>query len=73
MVAKIERHEALDNLAKVDPRLARTVELHYFGGLSCPEIAIMLSVSETTVHRDIRLAKAWMLKELRPDTSDPVV
>ncbi len=65
--------EALDNLAKVDPRMARTVELHYFGGLNCPEIAIMLNVSEATVRRDIRLAKAWMLKELRPDKSHPAV
>ena len=56
--------ETLDNLAKVDARLARTIELHYFGGLSCPEIAATLSVSEATVHRDLRLAKAWMLKEL---------
>lgn len=58
--------ETLDQLAKVDERLARTVELHYFGGLTCPEIAATLGVSETTVHRDLRLAKAWMLKELRP-------
>lgn len=60
--------ETLEQLAKVDPRLARTVELHYFGGLTCPEIATALGVSEATVHRDLRLAKAWMLKELRPHT-----
>lgn len=60
--------ETLDNLAKVDARLARTIELHYFGGLTCPEIATELQVSEATVHRDLRLAKAWMLKELRPMT-----
>lgn len=63
--------EALDELAKVDERLSRTVELHYFGGLTCPEIATTLSVSEATVHRDLRLAKAWMLKELRPAAGNP--
>jgi RNA polymerase sigma factor (TIGR02999 family) len=63
--------ETLEQLAKVDARLARTVELHYFGGLTCPEIATTLKVSETTVHRDLRLAKAWMLKELGPATESP--
>jgi RNA polymerase sigma factor (TIGR02999 family) len=58
--------ETLQNLAKVDPRLARTVELHYFAGLAGPEIAATLGVSAATVFRDLRLAKAWMLKELRP-------
>ncbi len=64
--------ETLEQLAKVDARLARTVELHYFGGLTCPEIATALKISEATVHRDLRLAKAWMLKELRPATDSPV-
>lgn len=63
--------ETLDQLAKVDARLARTVELHYFGGLTCPEIATTLNISEATVHRDLRLAKAWMLKELQPSSSNP--
>lgn len=62
--------ETLEQLTKVDARLAYTVELHYFGGLTCPEIATTLGLSETTVHRDLRLAKAWMLKELRPGMDD---
>ena len=62
--------EALQQLAKVDARLAQTIELHYFGGLTCPEIAVALNLSEATVHRDLRLAKAWMLKELRPSTDN---
>lgn len=64
--------ETLGQLAKVDERLARTVELHYFGGLTCPEIASTLNISEATVHRDLRLAKAWMLKELRPTADSPL-
>lgn len=65
--------EVLNQLSKVDERLSRTVELHYFGGLTCPEIATTLGISEATVHRDLRLAKAWMLKELRPtaDVASP--
>jgi len=63
--------EALQQLDKVDHRLAHTIELHYFGGLTCPEIAAALNLSEATVHRDLRLAKAWMLKELRPQTDTP--
>lgn len=61
--------ETLEQLAKVDERLARAIELHYFGGLTCPEIAATLNISEATVHRDLRLAKAWMLKELGPAES----
>jgi RNA polymerase sigma factor (sigma-70 family) len=62
--------ETLEQLAKVDARLSQVIELHYFGGLTCPEIATALNLSEATVHRDLRLAKAWMLKELRPHTDD---
>jgi RNA polymerase sigma factor (TIGR02999 family) len=57
---------ALEQLAKVDARLAHALELHYFGGLTCPELAQALDVSEATVNRQLRLAKAWMLKELSP-------
>ena len=56
---------ALTQLAQVDTRLAQVIELYYFGGLTAPEIADALSISEPTVHRDLRLAKAWILKELR--------
>ncbi|MGD9841711.1 MAG: ECF-type sigma factor [Steroidobacteraceae bacterium] len=61
---------ALEQLAKVDARLASTLELHYFGGLTCPELAQALEISEATVNRQLRLAKAWMLKELSPCNSD---
>ena len=45
-------HEALDDLAAVDPRLAQVVELRYFGGLTEPEIAEALGVTDRTVRRD---------------------
>lgn len=57
--------EALSRLAENDERAARTVELHYFGGLTYREIGEVLEVSEATVDRDLRLARAWLYKELR--------
>jgi RNA polymerase sigma factor (TIGR02999 family) len=62
----LEIDEALDRLADKNPRLAEMVELHYFGGLTYQELSETLKVSEATVDREIRLAKAWMLKEIRP-------
>jgi RNA polymerase sigma factor (TIGR02999 family) len=56
--------EALDRLTEVDPRRARVVELRVFGGLTHEEIAEVLHISQQSVMRDWRLAKAWMLREL---------
>ncbi|HEY0180684.1 MAG TPA: ECF-type sigma factor [Dokdonella sp.] len=51
---------ALRDLAAADARRARTVEMVYFGGLSRGEVAAALEVSEGTVDRDLRLARAWL-------------
>lgn len=56
--------DALDRLAEVDARKARVVELRFFGGLSVAEAATVLKVSEDTVLRDWRLARAWLLAEM---------
>jgi RNA polymerase sigma factor (TIGR02999 family) len=56
--------DALEVLAKMDPRKAKVVELRYFGGLSVEEAAEVLQVSAETVTRDWRMAKAWLLQEL---------
>ena len=56
--------DALSRLAEIDARRARVVELRVFGGLTHGEIAEILSISEQSVMRDWRLAKAWMLREL---------
>jgi RNA polymerase sigma factor (TIGR02999 family) len=56
--------EALTRLAAADPRKAQVVELRYFGGLSVEETAAVLKVSEDTVARDWRSARAWLLSEL---------
>jgi RNA polymerase sigma factor (TIGR02999 family) len=55
----------LTALEKVDPRKCKAVELRYFGGLSLEEIAETLAVSAVTVRRDLRMAEAWLQKELQ--------
>jgi RNA polymerase sigma-70 factor, ECF subfamily len=60
----LEIDDALRRLEEQDPRKALLVELHYFGGLSYQEIAQEVGISEATVHRDLRLAKAWLRQAL---------
>jgi len=57
--------DALNRLAKLDGRKSRVVEMRFFGGLSVEETAEVLQVSAETVARDWRLAKAWLLREMR--------
>lgn len=59
--------DALERLSVFDARKARVVELHYFGGLTYDETAEALGVSAATVDRELRLAKAWLYRELRPE------
>jgi RNA polymerase sigma factor (TIGR02999 family) len=56
---------ALDQLERVSPRQAAMVESRFFGGLDVRETAELLGVSEATVQRDWRAAKAWLAHELR--------
>jgi len=55
---------ALKRLESLDVRQAQVVELCYFGGLTYSEIGIMLNVSEATIDRDLRHARAWLRHEL---------
>ena len=57
--------DALNALTTVDPRKGHVVELRFFGGLSMEETAEVLNVSAETVMRDWKLAKMWLLHELR--------
>lgn len=59
--------EALDALARIHPRQATMVESRFFGGLDVSETAALLEVSEATVLRDWRAAKAWLARELRTE------
>jgi RNA polymerase sigma-70 factor (ECF subfamily) len=57
-------NDALDNLAKLDPRRSQVVELRYFGGLSNDEIGELLKISANTVTRDWNMARAWLYQQL---------
>ncbi len=56
---------ALDELARIHPRQAMMVECRFFGGLDIRETAVLIGVSEATILRDWRAAKAWLAGELR--------
>jgi RNA polymerase sigma factor (TIGR02999 family) len=60
--------EALKELASVDAGKSAVVELRFFGGLTVEETAAALGISVETVIRDWKLAKAWLLHELGPET-----
>ncbi|SRR6266571_2772700 len=62
--ALLRLDEALNSLAKIDPRRSRVVELRYFGGLNNEEISGVLKISENTVTRDWNMARAWLYQEL---------
>ena len=55
---------ALDELARIDARKGRVVELRYFGGLNIEETAAVLNVSIDTAKRDWRMTKAWLISRL---------
>lgn len=61
-------HEALTRLQEIDPRKSRVVEMRYFGGLSIEETAEALGVSVITVNRDWRLARTWLIREMRGES-----
>jgi RNA polymerase sigma factor (TIGR02999 family) len=62
--------DALDALARVDPRKVRVVEMRFFGGLSVEETAMVLKVSPVTVRRDWSSAKIWLYRALTGEADD---
>lgn len=56
--------EALRSLETIDARQARIVELRFFGGLTVEEVAEVLNISESTVKREWKTAKAWLKTQL---------
>ena len=72
--ALIVLDDALEDLARVDPRKSRAIELRYFGGLAIEEVASVLDVSIATVRRDLRMGEAWLRREIsasKPATQQP--
>ena len=55
---------ALEELAAFDPRKAEILELHYFAGLTYAELSDVMQLAESTVHQDLRTAKAWLHQRL---------
>jgi RNA polymerase sigma factor (sigma-70 family) len=70
VVEVLALNEALTELAALDERAGRVVELRFFAGLSIAETAEALDVSSATVERDWTVAKAWLLQRLSPDGHD---
>jgi RNA polymerase sigma factor (TIGR02999 family) len=62
----LDLDDALNRLAQVDERKARLIELRYFGGMTREEIACASGLTLATVKRDLRLAEAWLRRDLRP-------
>ena len=62
--AIIALEDALSRLTELDPRKGQALELVYFGGLTYEEAAHTMAISEATLHRDLRMAKAWVHREL---------
>jgi RNA polymerase sigma factor (TIGR02999 family) len=63
--------DALDTLARADPRRSQVVELRFFGGLTVEETAEVLNVSAETVIRDWKVARAWLYSQLTPGHPPP--
>ncbi|MEM7349985.1 MAG: ECF-type sigma factor [Acidobacteriota bacterium] len=64
----MELAQAIGRLARFDMRRAQIVALRCFGGFSLDETAALLGVSQATVVRDWRLARAWLLRDLGPSS-----
>ena len=62
--------DAMDALARIDPRKVQIIEMRFFGGLSVEETAEVLKVSPATVRRDWSIAKLWLYRELGGGASD---
>jgi RNA polymerase sigma factor (TIGR02999 family) len=60
----VDLDEALESLARFDARKAKVVELRFFAGLSVKEIAEVVKISQESVKRDWKLARAWLMHEL---------
>lgn len=65
----LELDDALQRLAKIDPRKSEIIQLMFFGGLTYDETAVALDISPATVHREWKMAKAWLHREMaaKPD------
>jgi RNA polymerase sigma-70 factor (ECF subfamily) len=68
-VDMVRLDDALQALAESDERQSRVVELRFFGGLSVAETAAVLGISSETVMRDWKVARAWLMREMKTRTT----
>ena len=68
-VDMVRLDDALQALAELDERQSRVVELRFFGGLSVAETAAVLGISNETVMRDWKVARAWLMREMKTRTT----
>jgi RNA polymerase sigma factor (TIGR02999 family) len=61
--------DALQELARIDPKKSQLIELRFFGGLSVEETAEVMGISVATVGREMRMARAWLQREMTRGTS----
>jgi len=61
--------DALQRLEEVDPLKGQLIDMRYFGGMTAEESSIALSIPVHTVRRELRLAQAWLRKEMASDTA----
>lgn len=59
-VELLDLDRALERLAKIEPRQVEIMELRFYGGFACREIADLLEISESTVNREWKLARGWL-------------
>jgi RNA polymerase sigma factor (TIGR02999 family) len=67
--AVVELDDAMRLLEERDPRKSQVVEMLFFGGMTYDETAAALNLSPATVHRELRMAKAWLHRELTQSSS----
>ena len=66
----LDLEQAVSELEQVEPRYARVIELRYYAGLSVPKVAEALSLSPSTIERDWRFARAWIMRHMRRSGSE---
>lgn len=68
----LELDQVIEELRQFDELKARVVELHFFGGLTYDEAAVVLDISKATLDRELRLAKTWLHHRMQGGGADPV-
>jgi DNA-directed RNA polymerase specialized sigma24 family protein len=61
--------DALQRLEETDPLKGQLIDMRYFGGMTAEESSMALSIPVHTVRRELRLAQAWLRKEMATETS----